>query len=212
MEFHPADSRLPRLYRRGSLYPDPPAWRMAAQCIDFSRPLCVEVGCGDGGWLIAEACQRPGEFFVGIERTEDRSRRLLHNAAAAGLGNLVVLRADAVAFLAAHLPAATIDRLVIFYPNPSPKKIQANRRFFCGPAFHVFHDKLKPGGTITLASNVPAYVKEARENLIRFWRYTITAYGAVPPEIPPRTLFEKKYRERGDPLIELTAHKPATAS
>ncbi|HLD45243.1 MAG TPA: hypothetical protein VJC18_07395, partial [bacterium] len=121
---------------------------------------------------------------------------------------LIVLRADAVAVMAQKFPDETVDELIFFYPNPTPKKRQANQRFFVGAQFEVFDRSLKTHAILLLATNIKAYLDEAECFLKQVWGYHILSCGPLETAHIPRSAFEKKYHARGDVLFELIAQKP----
>lgn len=173
---------------------------------DWSREIIVEVGSGTGEWGLKEAGKNQQNFFIGIERTGARSQKLFHDAGKLKLTNYLAIRADAVALVGHRFPKQSVSQFVFFYPNPTPKKRQANQRYFVSSSFQVFHDALKPGGTILLVSNVKAYVEEARYFLEKFWDHT-TAYFGNARFAQPRTAFERKYTLQGHKLFELEVKK-----
>lgn len=197
----------PRPYQSGFLKV-PENWS-ALDHVPWGQPVIVEVGCGTGDWVCAQAAQNPGIYYIGIERTEVRSGKLLHHATTAGLPNLTAIRADAVLLLDQKCPPQSVDAFYFFYPNPYPKARQANKRFFVGSALHVFDHCLKPGGAIYIASNISDYIIEARQQL-EAAGYTLLRHGAVAAEMAPRTAFERKYRARGEMTVELEVKKPTT--
>lgn len=195
---------MPRPYRSG-FAKTPDNWS-ALDAVPWGNAVIVEVGCGTGDWVCAQAAQNPDIHYIGIERTEVRSGKLLHHATTADLSNLTAIRADAVLLLDRKCPAASVDAFYFFYPNPYPKSRQANKRFFAGSALHVFDRCLKPGGKIYIASNMPQYITEATQQLMGS-HYSILRHGAMEPPLAPRTAFEKKYSERGEAIFEVLAQK-----
>lgn len=184
-----------------------PAPCEALQQIDWQRPVEMEIGCGTGDWVMGAAAQNPDIQYIAVERSHERSGKLLRRATHAGLRNLHAVQADAVWLCHFLVPASSIDALYFHFPNPYPKRGQANLRFFSGPAFHVFDRVLKPGGKIVAASNIADYINEAALFLREIWGYTVTQQ-VRDAALPPRTAFEKKYQGRGLAIYEVLALKP----
>lgn len=206
MNFQFAARENKRPFRPYRYDPEPPSWHLL-DSIDWERLSVIEVGAGKGAWITTQAQKNPHINYIGIERSHNRSKILLRKANELNLPNLTVLRADATALINQKVPQETVAELVFFYPNPIPKKRQANRRFFVGSAFRVYHDCLKPGGRIYVATNIPDYLKEARDSLVTKWGYKILRFGALPRDLPPRTEFEAKYQIAGNELFELVIEK-----
>lgn len=174
---------------------------------DWSQNLIVEVGCGKGTWGLTEAKKNPQNFYIGIEKTKARSKPLLRESQNQNLPNHVAIRADAILLIAHKFPPASVGEFVFLYPNPWPKRRQANKRFFVGPAFAVFHQALKPNGKILVSSNIKNYVFEAKEFLEKMWDYQTISCEKIFELQTPRTPFEKKYQAAGEELFELIAVK-----
>ena len=56
------------------------------------QPVELEIGCGDGGFLLEYARRHPERNFLGVERLLGRVRKLSKRGQHAGLNNLRLLR------------------------------------------------------------------------------------------------------------------------
>lgn len=181
------------------------------EAFDFKKTkqyqkLICEVGCGRGDWVIDQAKKNPNNYYLAIERTISRSLQLLTSANKAQNPNLYAIQANAIYFLADFLPNNSIDELFFFYPNPWPKKKQANKRFFTSSGFYVFDAKLKKGGKITITSNILGYIEEAHDFLEKIWGYQ-SKFWLVNPTKAGRTAFEVKYAQQKYSLWQLEAKR-----
>ena len=59
------------------------------------HPAELEIGCGDGGFLLEWASRHPKKNFLGVERLLGRLRKLSKKGSCAGLTNLHLLRIEA---------------------------------------------------------------------------------------------------------------------
>lgn len=205
-KFQSVKKNKPRSYQSSSLTKDPVEWELLESC-DWNRKVIVEVGCGTGKWICEAAQSHPENFYIGIERTLNRSSQFVFQSQNLKLENLIAIRADAIEIISHKFYKESVDEFYFFYPNPYPKKSQGNKRYFVAPSFQVFLNALKPAGKIYLASNIYEYVQEAEFFLKEYWRCQIQYKGLIEKNIQPRTLFEKKYVERGEKLFELEARK-----
>jgi len=105
-----------RELRKDELFPDP------------SRTLEVDMGCGDGSFLIAMAQQHPERDFLGVERLAGRVAKVAKKITAAGLANARVLRLESAYTVGWLLPTASVSRLHLLCPDPWPKKKHHARR------------------------------------------------------------------------------------
>ena len=196
----------PRTHQPHLYNPEPKEWSVINN-IDWLKPIIVDVGCGKGAWVVSEAKKNPNQTYIGIERTLNKSKMLLQSVSEAKLANLIGVRADAVALIHQKFPKASVSELHFFYPNPTPKRSQANKRFFVSGHFQVFHEALKTEGLISLVTNIYEYADEARAFLHTVWGYQVKSLNVVNKTIEPRTDFEKKYLEMGQAVYELIAEK-----
>ena len=64
------------------------------------EPTCeVDLGCGDGGFLLAMAEHYPQTQFLGVERLLGRIRKVCSESARRGLSNVRGLRVESRYFL-----------------------------------------------------------------------------------------------------------------
>ena len=69
------------------------------------QPLEVELGSGDGSFLVEYARLHPERNFIGVERLLGRMRKLDRKGRRAGLGNLRGVRIESSYFIEYLLPA-----------------------------------------------------------------------------------------------------------
>ena len=64
-------------------------------------------------------------------------------------------------------------------------------------------DRLKTGGHLYLATNQTSYFEEALLVYEKVWGLSVVEHKTVDPlKQKPRTHFEKKYLQRGEPCFE----------
>ncbi len=138
---------------------------------------------------------RPDTDFIGIEVHRPGAGRVLQLADKLGLGNLRVLCADAVEILRERLPAGSVDEVVIFFPDPWPKKRHQKRRLI-QPAFvAVLARALRPGGRLRLATDWADYARHMLDvmSAAPLFANASAAGGAMPrPADRPLTRFESR--------------------
>ncbi len=173
-------------------------------------PWDLEIGCGVGWHPIKYAIDNPSRRLIAVEHTREKfesfqGRVFKH----AQLKNLLPIHADAIRWVTHAIPAGSLDRIFLLYPNPEPKA--ANKRWLRMPFFQRLLETLAPGGTITLATNIESYFDEARVYGVEAWGLEIVGERrfnlATAPDEAPRTHFEKKYLERGETCFDVTFRK-----
>ena len=129
--------------------------------VDASRPLEVDLGSGDGGFLRAMAEHFPERNFLGVERLLGRVRKTCRKAAKMDLGNLRMLRLESTYTLGYLLPTGGVSRVHLLFPDPWPKKKHHKRRLvnreFCEGIKRV----LAPGGEFLFKTDHAEYFEES---------------------------------------------------
>lgn len=131
---------------------------------DLSRHLELDVGCGDGTFLLQMAAHFPDRDFLGIERLGGRVNKIVRNARKAGLTNVRVLCLESAYSLEWLLPAACATRLHLLFPDPWPKKKHAARRFMQPENLDVLRRVLVAEGEFLFKTDHAAYFEEATAN------------------------------------------------
>jgi tRNA (guanine-N7-)-methyltransferase len=125
----------------------------------FSRraPVEVELGSGDGSFLIAWARHQPDRDFIGIERLLGRLRKLDRKAQRAGLANVRGLRIEAAYAVEYLLPPAGVAALHVYFPDPWPKRRHHKNRLVTERFPALVERVLQPGGQIHLRTDNAEY-------------------------------------------------------
>lgn len=173
-------------------------------------PWDLEIGCGVGWHPIKYALDHPKRRLIAIEHTREKFEsfqgRVFNHPE---ITNLLPVHADAVRWVTHAIPAGSVDRIFLLYPNPEPKA--ANKRWLRMPFFQRLLETLAPGGTITVATNIESYLEEAVKYGVEVWGLEVLEQRrftkAEAPAGTPRTHFEKKYLERGEMCFDVTFRK-----
>jgi len=164
------------------------------------QPVTLEIGFGMGDSLVELARLAPERNFLGIEVHEPGVGRLLMKAQEERLENLRVSKHDAVEVLKQQIPDHSIDRILIFFPDPWHKKKHNKRRLIQPPFVALLTLKLKPGGTLHLATDWENYAEQMLEVLSASPEFeNLCADGGYSPrpEDRPVTKFERRGHRLG---------------
>lgn len=165
-------------------------------------PLDLEIGCGVGLHPIRYARANPDRYLVAIERTREKFEKFRRRLAKhLPLANLHPVHADAVAWVTHALRPASVSRIWLLYPNPSPQA--ASERWIRMPFFGRLVEVLRPEGEIRIVTNSEAYAREVERHARADWGLRASDESHRAPKLPEyRTHFEKKYLERGERIRE----------
>jgi tRNA (guanine-N7-)-methyltransferase len=159
------------------------------------REVWLEIGFGGGEHLAAQAASHPDIGFIGCEPFVNGVVSLLAQVKAHGLGNLRIWQGDARALLAG-LPASSIGRAFILFPDPWPKARHHKRRLITAPFLDGLARVLLPGAELRLATDDRDYLVWMLERLTAHPAFAWTARGPgdwrVRPGDWPATRYEAK--------------------
>lgn len=163
-----------------------------------AQPLEIELGCGDGAFLIKYAALHPERNFLAVERLLGRIRKLDRKGPRAGLKNLRLLRFEASYALEYLLPRACAQALHVYFPDPWPKRKHHRRRLINARFMELAAIVLAPHGILHLRTDDADYFRQ------------MTAVGranptfqetAIPEELSAvSTDFEKLFMDQGLPI------------
>jgi len=124
------------------------------------QPTELEIGCGDGGFLLEWATRHPARNFLGVERLLGRARKLSKRGQHAGLTNLRLLRIEARYVLQYLLPEHAFEAVHIYFPDPWPKDKHARHRLIQPDFLPRARRILAPRGILYLRTDDPPYFKQ----------------------------------------------------
>jgi tRNA (guanine-N7-)-methyltransferase len=175
-----------------------------------SGPWEVELGFGKGRYLLGRARQDRDRRFLGVELASRYYRLARDRARRQGLGNLLLVRGEALFLLSAVLPRAFAAVLHVYFPDPWPKSRHAKRRLFDPETVDLVLGILRPGGELFFATDFLDYGERVTEILRGFPGLAVERRDDPWPE-GPRTNYEAKYVQEGRPIVRLSGRLAATA-
>ena len=160
----------------------------------------LEIGFGMGQATLEMAAAAPDEDFIGVEVHRPGVGALLNGMLTQNLSNIRVYSADAIEVLRDCVADASLDRLLLFFPDPWHKSRHHKRRIVQPAWAQLVRQKLKVGGVLHMATDWEAYAEHMLEvmngepgyrNLAEDSRY-------VPrPAERPVTKFERRGERLG---------------
>ncbi|HHJ13059.1 MAG TPA: tRNA (guanosine(46)-N7)-methyltransferase TrmB [Gammaproteobacteria bacterium] len=168
--------------------------------------VTLEIGFGNGDSLAEMAAADPGGFYLGIEVHRPGVGRLLKTLDERGIDNVRLYCHDAVEVLEQRVPDAWLDRVLLYFPDPWPKKKHHKRRIVQPPFVALLARKLKPGGLLHMATDWAPYAEHMLEVMRASDAFinTSPAGDFVPrPDWRPRTRFERRGQRLGHAVFDL---------
>ncbi|MGB8352896.1 MAG: tRNA (guanosine(46)-N7)-methyltransferase TrmB [Chthoniobacteraceae bacterium] len=170
-----------------------------------TAPLQVDVGCGEGAFIVAMAKANPGTNFLGVERLVGRVRKVCKRAVNAKVENVRVMCVE-ISYTVQHLlPKGSVSVLHVMFPDPWPKRKHRKNRLVNHEFLDAIHAALQSDGELRLTTDDLDYFE---------WMQKVAAghkgFAAAPwPDDPmyPMTDFEKRFRAQGLPIHRLLLRK-----
>ncbi|CAN5212576.1 tRNA (guanosine(46)-N7)-methyltransferase TrmB [soil metagenome] len=156
------DTLMPRV-----ALPDPSAAPIDLHALmPGAAEVWLEIGFGGGEHLAAQAARRPDVLMIGCEPFLNGVASMLRHIEDGGLKN-VRLHADDARAVVEALPDASLDRILILFPDPW-QKARHNQRRLISDAFALGLARvLKPGGTLRFVTDWKDYADWALERFLR---------------------------------------------
>ena len=172
----------------------------SSEKIGSPRPLVLEIGSGMGDTTVEIAAAHPEVDFVAVEVHGPGVGSLLNAIEKKNLGNLRVIRHDAIEVLENMVADASLAALHLFFPDPWPKKRHHKRRMV-QPAFAALAArKLQAGGILHAATDWPDYAEQIAAVFAASELFEPTESAFVRR---PVTKFESRGRRLGHPVRDL---------
>jgi tRNA (guanine-N7-)-methyltransferase len=166
-------------------------------------PIEIDLGCGDGAFLMAMARANSEHNFLGIERLLGRVSKVCRRVAREDLKNARVLQLEVAYALSHLLPADSITAFHLLFPDPWPKRRHHRRRAFTAEFLSCIHRALVSGGLFHVATDHPDYFHQIERVIATT---DIFAVSAEQHDFP-LTTFEQKFRICGLPIQRLLLRK-----
>ncbi len=157
----------------------------------------VDLGCGDGGFLLEMAAHYPERRFLGVERLLGRIRKVCRDAEKRGLANVRGLRVESRYFLEWLIAPGSISRLHYLFPDPWPKEKHHKNRLVQESFIPVLHRALAQDGEMLFKTDHEEYFQWVCELMDASPLFTRAEWSAG---FYPKTDFQKQWEAMGKPI------------
>jgi tRNA (guanine-N7-)-methyltransferase len=144
-----------------------------AEIRNGERPLEIDLGCGDGSFLVELAGHHPERDFIGVERLLGRCKKVAKKIRRAGTANARIMRLDSKYVVEWLLPAESVSRIHLLCPDPWPKFKHRRRRLVQIPFLEAVKAALEPGGEFLFMTDHEEYFEEACGKIRESGRFVI---------------------------------------
>ena len=167
-------------------------------------PLTLEIGFGNGENLFALAKNNLDQNFIGIEVYRPGIANLLALLKTSPLNNIKIYNEDAVLVLQQSIPNNSLDKVLILFPDPWPKKRHHKRRIIQAEFIATLQNKLKPKGVLHIATDCADYAIFIR-NILKNNK-NFAPLDEVNANVHHRTIttkFEERGKKQGNQPVEM---------
>jgi tRNA (guanine-N7-)-methyltransferase len=134
-------------------------------------PLILDLGCGNGRFLIGSAVWRPDHDHLGIDILPVVLRYATRRANQRGLTNIRFAAAGALELLERYVVPGSIHEIHCYHPQPYHDPAQVQRRLIQPHFLALVHRALIPGGLFFLQTDNAGYWDYIRQVVPFFFDY-----------------------------------------
>ncbi len=194
------------------------AFPASEAAVDFAAifgrraPTTLEIGFGNGDALADLAAAHPERNYIGVEVHRPGVGRLLMRLARAGIENVRIADRDGTQVLRNEIPDDSLDEILVYFPDPWPKKRHHKRRLIQSEFALMISAKLAVGGRLELATDWPEYAEQMRGILNGTpGLVSVDEEGGLParPAWRPETRYEIRGRREGREIFDLAYRRAA---
>jgi len=168
--------------------------------------VTLEIGIGNGDALVSMASADRNSLYIGIEVHQPGIGRCLNTIRQQNLDNVRLVSHDAIEVLQSMIAPNSVDRVLLFFPDPWHKKRHHKRRIVNPGFLDLLHRCLKPGGQFHAATDWQDYADHMSEVFLADSRFSSVGDDAgfvSAPDYRPITRFEQRGRRLGHGVWDL---------
>lgn len=174
------------------------------------RPLEIDLGCGDGSFLIELARQHPERDFIGVERLLGRCKKVSKKIRRNALQNTRILRLESKYCVEWLLPLESVSRIHLLCPDPWPKFKHNRRRLVQQGFLEAVSSALIPGGEFLFMTDHEEYFEWAVERIAASGLFEICPWE-TDSFFYPKTDFQVQWEAEGKSMNRIRCRKPLSA-
>ncbi len=171
-----------------------------------SAPRILEIGFGMGDSLAEMANTHPENDYIGIEVHRPGVGRLMDRLNEQGNENVRIFCHDAIEILEKQIPDESLDRVLLFFPDPWHKKRHNKRRIVNAAFIEMVRRVLKSGGVFHMATDWQDYAEWMMHEMNQASGFENMAgpdQYSERPDYRPVTKFEKRGHRLGHGIWDL---------
>ena len=181
-------------------------------CFNRSAPVWMEIGFGNGAALVHMAQHNPEINFLGVEVHLPGVGHAVGEIAERELSNVRLVRYDVLDLMEHSLLTGSIDRILVYFPDPWHKTRHHKRRLVNATFLDMAGSLLKSDGLIHFATDWVPYANQVRTVVEQHPQFECLEDQSRSGEIVklrPETHFERRGCKLGHEVTDLVICKVA---
>ena len=166
----------------------------------------IEIGFGDGEFLIKNAISRPNELFIGVEVYLNGIAKVLELILDLKLKNIILSNLNSFYFLEV-MPYKSVDKIFIINPDPWNKKKHHKRRLMSYKIICLLKKVIKSKNSIYMTTDSQSYMRDT-VNLLGEYKDSFGTFSLSKlqknEELYGISKYQRKAIEKGGEIYLLT--------
>lgn len=133
--------------------------------IDEKKPIWIEIGSGNGDYIVEIADRNRDKYFIGIEIKYKRLLKTLKKVKKRNLKNVILFHCSGEIFVNFFLKDNSIDAVILNFPDPWFKKKHQKRKLLNHQFVNELLPKMKIHSKLYIATDYENYALQIFELL-----------------------------------------------
>jgi len=144
-----------------------------ANIFENKNPLIIEVGCGNGHFLITKSKNETNNNFIGIDIKRNRLLRCREKQVKYDINNIKWVWGEALASLDHLFKNKSIKEIYMPFSDPWPKRRHQKNRMFNSAFINIINDKLITKGLFFFITDHEEYYQASLKLLVDDMRFDL---------------------------------------
>ena len=173
-----------------------------------SNPVSMEVGCGNGGFIIELAKREPNANFIAVEICSNVILTAMEHLKQEGITNVRFLNVPAE-ILPCYIPEGSLENIYLNFSTPLPETSRERQRLTSPRFLAIYRQLLKQGGKIVQKTDSKPFfeysLEKYAENGFEVTEVTYDLHHSEWAADNIVTEYEKNFSEKGIPICRAVA-------
>ncbi len=176
--------------------------------ISLYQNIVIEIGSGNGEYIVNLASKKRDYLFLGIELKFKRIFKSLKKINRADIDNIILVKGEASTIIDFFIEDNSIDFFIINFPDPWFKIKHNSRRLINLSFYHLLYQKLKNKGKVFIATDDLNYSNVILDDAKSSRLFKNVDFCDKWLDVENYTLYEKKFLNEGKNIsyLELTKY------